>query len=61
MNRVDRNPSPAKNSDMFDPVFMANFDFLLAVHAELYRRPIPPDVRIIARSGDATLFSLHNR
>jgi hypothetical protein len=61
MNRVDRSPSLTKDSDMFNPAFMANFDFLLAVHAELYRRPIPPGVRIIARSGEATLFSLHNR
>jgi len=60
-NRVDRNTMPMKARDMFDPVFMANYDFLLVVHVELYRRPIPPGVRMIARSGNATLFSLHNR
>jgi len=60
-NRVDRNTMPMKARDMFNPVFMANYDFLLVVHVELYRRPIPPGVRMIARSGNATLFSLHNR
>jgi hypothetical protein len=60
-NRVDRNTMPGKDGDMFSPAFMANYDFLLAVQPELYRKPIPAGVRIIARSGKATLFSLHDR
>jgi len=57
--RIDRGTPPVKGGDRFDPAFMANYDFLLAVHAELDPRPIPPGVRIIAQSGDATLFALH--
>lgn len=60
-NRLDRRRSPGHDSDMFSPVFRAHYDFLLAIQPELYRKPIPPGVRIIARSGNATLFSLHNR
>jgi hypothetical protein len=58
-NRVDRDTLP--DSDMFSPVLMANYDFLLAIQPELYQKPIPPGVRTIARSGQATLFSLHDR
>jgi len=46
---------------MFGPALMANYDFLLAVQPELYPKPIPQGVRLIARSGQAALFSLHNR
>ena len=60
-NRVDRNSAPARDSDMFNPELTASFDFLIAVQPELYQRAIPPGVRTIARSGAATLFSLHGR
>jgi hypothetical protein len=60
-NRLDRRRAPERDSDMFSPALMANYDFLLAIQPELYRKPIPPGVRAIARSGQATLFSLHDR
>lgn len=46
---------------MFDPAHLAGYDFLIAVQPELYQRPIPAGVRLIARSGKAALFSLHGR
>jgi hypothetical protein len=46
---------------MFNPVLVANYDFLLAVQPELYHQQAPDGARIIARSGTAALFSLHNR
>jgi hypothetical protein len=58
-NRLDR--PPRKDSDMFGPALIANYDFLLAVQPELYEKPIPAGVRIMAQSGQATLFSLHGR
>lgn len=58
-NRLDRRHSPERDSDMFSPAFRANYDFLLAIQPDLYQKPIPAGVRVIARSGSATLFSLH--
>jgi hypothetical protein len=60
-NRVDRNTAPARDSDMFNPELLANFDFLVAVQPELYQQAIPAGIQPIARSGSATLFSLHGR
>jgi len=58
---ADRNPVRGKDSNMFNPVLVANYDFLLAVQPELYHQQAPDGARIIARSGTAALFSLHNR
>jgi hypothetical protein len=58
-NRLDRPHS--RNGDMFDPAFVAQYDFLLAIQPELYQKPIPDGVRVVTRSGHATLFSLHDR
>lgn len=58
-NRLDR-PHTGE-SDMFSPAFRPHYDFLLAIQPELYPRPIPAGVRVIIRSGHATLFSLHDR
>ncbi|HWU54908.1 MAG TPA: hypothetical protein VN175_05350, partial [Rhizomicrobium sp.] len=58
-NRVDHNKVPL--TDAFSPALLANYDFLLMIHPELYQRPFPDGIRVIARSGNATLFSLHSR
>jgi hypothetical protein len=59
-NRVDGAAPPLPGHDMLAPELLSRADYLLAVHPEIYQRPLPPALETIARSGDAVLYRIRH-
>ncbi len=62
LNRVDHGGAPPRpGHDMLAPELIARADYLLAVHPELYQRPLPALLIPLERSGGAVLYRIQHQ